>query len=202
MSDWDAKTLGGSIKRKIVNPELQAERDACAFDKLEFEQFIWGKFVQTYLTERNKLFFEDPELKLPENFTELTRAEQFEAFWRFYHNLMKRDEGKWFKDNLTVYEDHQISTHSLQVYGGPLLLHFTMFMQSIKHLGSEEQQKKYLQPAAHLNILGCYAQTELGHGSNVAGLETTATLDKATDEFVIHTPNIKATKFWPGALGL
>jgi acyl-CoA oxidase len=23
-----------------------------------------------------------------------------------------------------------------------------------------------------------------------------------TDEFVIHTPNIKATKFWPGALGV
>lgn len=81
-------------------------------------------------------------------------------------------------------------------------MHFSMFMQSIKHLGSEEQQKKYLESASLLNILGCYAQTELGHGSNVAGLETTATLDKATDEFVIHTPNIKATKFWPGALGL
>ena len=53
-----------------------------------------------------------------------------------------------------------------------------------------------------MNIIGCYAQTELGHGSNVAGLETTATLDKKTDEFVIHTPNIKATKFWPGALGV
>jgi acyl-CoA oxidase len=62
--------------------------------------------------------------------------------------------------------------------------------------------KKYHEPASLLNIIGCYAQTELGHGSNVAGLETTATLDKTTDEFVIHTPNIKATKFWPGALGL
>lgn len=44
-------------------------------------------------------------------------------------------------------------------------------------------------------------QTELGHGSNVAGLETTATFDMETDEFVIHTPHIRATKFWPGALG-
>lgn len=49
--------------------------------------------------------------------------------------------------------------------------------------------------------MGCYAQTELGHGSNVAGLETTATLDKATDEFIIHSPTITATKFWPGDLG-
>lgn len=50
--------------------------------------------------------------------------------------------------------------------------------------------------------MGCYAQTELGHGSNVAGLETTATLDTRTDEFVIHTPSIKATKVWSGGLGL
>lgn len=53
----------------------------------------------------------------------------------------------------------------------------------------------------NLDIFGCYAQTELGHGSNVAGIETTATLDKATDEFVIHTPTITATKYWPGDLG-
>jgi len=41
----------------------------------------------------------------------------------------------------------------------------------------------------------------LGHGSNVAGLETTATLDKATDEWVIHSPTVSSTKFWPGGLG-
>ena len=35
----------------------------------------------------------------------------------------------------------------------------------------------------------------------MASLETTATLDKATDEFVIHTPSITATKYWPGDLG-
>ena len=51
-------------------------------------------------------------------------------------------------------------------------------------------------------MIGCYAQTELGHGSNVAGLETTATYDKATDEFVIHTPTISATKYWPGDMGM
>ena len=48
--------------------------------------------------------------------------------------------------------------------------------------------------AKALKIIGCYAQTEIGHGSNVAGLETTATLDMKTDEWVIHTPTIRATK--------
>jgi acyl-CoA oxidase len=55
--------------------------------------------------------------------------------------------------------------------------------------------------AKALKIIGCYAQTEIGHGSNVAGLETTATFDMKTDEWVIHTPTIRATKFWPGGMG-
>ena len=40
--------------------------------------------------------------------------------------------------------------------------------------------------------------TELAHGSNVAGLETTATLDERTDEFVVHTPHLGATKWGIG----
>jgi acyl-CoA oxidase len=51
-------------------------------------------------------------------------------------------------------------------------------------------------------MMGCYAQTELGHGSNIAGLETTASLDEETDEFVIHSPTVTSTKYWPGGLGL
>lgn len=47
-------------------------------------------------------------------------------------------------------------------------------------------------------MVGCFAMTELGHGSNVPGLETTATFDEASDQFIIHTPNITATKWWIG----
>ncbi|KAI5007922.1 hypothetical protein ZWY2020_008970 [Hordeum vulgare] len=49
--------------------------------------------------------------------------------------------------------------------------------------------------------IGCYAQTELGHGSNVQGLETTATFDPSTDEFVMHSPTLTSSKWWPGGLG-
>ena len=55
--------------------------------------------------------------------------------------------------------------------------------------------------ASTLEIHGCYAQTEIGHGSNIAGLETKAVFDIKTDEFVIHTPCLTATKWWPGEMG-
>ena len=72
---------------------------------------------------------------------------------------------------------------------------------SIYKLASAEQKVRWAPDIQNHKMLGCYAQTELGHGSNVAGLETTATFDKSKDEFIIHSPTITSTKFWPGDLG-
>ena len=77
-----------------------------------------------------------------------------------------------------------------------------MFLMTLQNLGSEEQVDKWGKLCQDYRIIGCYAQTELGHGSNVNGIMTTATLDKTTDEFVLHTPSIAAAKFWPGELGV
>lgn len=76
-----------------------------------------------------------------------------------------------------------------------------MFYAAVNALGNEEQRKKWIPLIRQHKILGCYAQTEIGHGSDVSRLETTATLDKATDEFVIHSPTLTSTKFWPGDMG-
>ena len=69
-----------------------------------------------------------------------------------------------------------------------------MFVPAIKGQGTEEQQQKWLPLAYKMQIIGCYAQTELGHGSNVQGLETTATFDPDKDEFVIHSPTLTSSK--------
>ncbi|KAG6487504.1 hypothetical protein ZIOFF_056090 [Zingiber officinale] len=53
--------------------------------------------------------------------------------------------------------------------------------------------KKWLPLAYKMQIIGYYARTELGHGSNVQGLETTATFDPKTDEFVIHSPTLTSS---------
>lgn len=67
-------------------------------------------------------------------------------------------------------------------------------MPAIKGQGTDEQQQKWLPLAYKMQIIGCYAQTELGHGSNVQGLETTATFDPKTDEFVINSPTLTSSK--------
>ncbi|KAJ7203805.1 hypothetical protein GGX14DRAFT_369254 [Mycena pura] len=82
----------------------------------------------------------------------------------------------------------------------PFGVHLIMFVPALKLLGSEEQSREWVPPAERCAILGAYAQTELGHGSAVRDLQTTATFDKDTDEFVLHTPTPTAAKYWPGGL--
>jgi len=79
-------------------------------------------------------------------------------------------------------------------------LHFGMYMTTIMSQGSSEQINKWLPPAAQFVHIGTYAQTELGHGTYLRGLETTATYDKVTEEFVLHSPTMSAVKWWPGCL--
>lgn len=65
--------------------------------------------------------------------------------------------------------------------------------------GTDEQQAYWVPKAKNLEIIGCYAQTELGHGTFVRGLETSATYDPSTKEFILNSPSLSAFKFWPGA---
>jgi len=75
---------------------------------------------------------------------------------------------------------------------------FTLFAGSIARLGSDHHLQHFLPHAASLSLRGCFALTELGHGSNVRGIETTATFDPVRDEFVINTPTETAQKYWIG----
>jgi acyl-CoA oxidase len=75
---------------------------------------------------------------------------------------------------------------------------FGLFGMSVYFLGTEKHHKKYLKSIGTLELPGCFAMTETGHGSNVRGVETTATYDHQTRSFVIHTPHQNAQKEFIG----
>ncbi|KAJ3158477.1 fatty-acyl coenzyme A oxidase [Irineochytrium annulatum] len=79
-------------------------------------------------------------------------------------------------------------------------VHFGLFFGALQGQASPSQFSHWVSKGAvALNgLIGCFGMTELGHGSNVAGIETIATFDEAADEFVIHTPSLTATKWWIG----
>ncbi|GKZ00836.1 hypothetical protein MPSEU_001035300 [Mayamaea pseudoterrestris] len=90
----------------------------------------------------------------------------------------------------------------------PTSLHWVMFVPNIISLCDEEQQKEWLPLCRDWKMIGCYAQTELGHGSNVRALETTATFQPSSAKgslpegsWIIHSPSLTSYKFWPGTLG-
>lgn len=80
-------------------------------------------------------------------------------------------------------------------------LHINAFTKTIELIGTPEQVEKWLKKSATFEVIGCYAQTELGHGSDVRSLETTATFDIDTQEFILNSPTTTSIKFWPGGLG-
>ncbi|KHG11955.1 Acyl-coenzyme A oxidase 3, peroxisomal -like protein [Gossypium arboreum] len=92
------------------------------------------------------------------------------------------------------FEIFSIYDHSLFTKLG---VHFPMG-GAIQFCGTKHHHDKWLRDTENYSIKGCFAMTELGHGSNIRSLETVTTYDSNTGEFVINTPCESAQKFWIG----
>ena len=104
------------------------------------------------------------------------------------------------------------SKSKISLAGNKICVHDNTFLSQISKLfvscilnviffdfkGTMEQQAQWLGRAWNMEMIGTYAQTELGHGTFIRGLETTATYDEKTEEFIINTPTLTAFKWWPG----
>ncbi|KQR96304.1 acyl-CoA oxidase [Williamsia sp. Leaf354] len=84
---------------------------------------------------------------------------------------------------------------SLMVKAG---VQWGLFGGAIENLGTKRHHDRYVKPLIDLDLLGCFAMTEKGHGSNVQALETVATYDRESDEFVVHSTTPSATKDYIG----
>ncbi|MBN7793676.1 acyl-CoA dehydrogenase family protein [Microbacterium esteraromaticum] len=101
--------------------------------------------------------------------------------------------------NIAGFEELVVADPSLQIKAG---VQWGLFGSAVLQLGTAEHHEKWLPGIMNLDIPGAFAMTEIGHGSDVASLGTTATYDPETDEFVIHTPFRGATKEYLGNAAL
>ncbi|XP_037043884.1 probable peroxisomal acyl-coenzyme A oxidase 1 [Bradysia coprophila] len=189
-----------------MNVDIQEERSKVSFNIDEFTNWYHGgfenvkkkRFIESY-------FLNDPELqdKVPTSY--LSHKEVYEDSIRKSTIVLRKlktlqDEGICGPEL-----NSEILGGTYQKYimreGCPISVHYDMFIPALRNLGTPQQQAEWIPRAINCSIIGAYAQTEMGHGTFVRGLETTATYDPQTKEFIVHSPTITAYKFWPGGLG-
>lgn len=109
--------------------------------------------------------------------------------------LTQEDGKQHHAEYVAGFEELVTASPSLQIKAG---VQFGLFGGAILHLGNSEQHDRWLSGALDGTLMGSFAMTEIGHGSDVAQVATTAKFDQDTDEFVVHTPFRAATKEYIG----
>lgn len=97
--------------------------------------------------------------------------------------------------SIAAFETLALGDLSVLVKSG---VQFGLFGGAILHLGTKAHHDTYLADVVAGRVLGCFAMTEHGHGSNVAALKTVARYDAETQEFVITTTEVDAYKDYIG----
>uniref|UniRef100_A0A670IFA0 Acyl-coenzyme A oxidase n=1 Tax=Podarcis muralis TaxID=64176 RepID=A0A670IFA0_PODMU len=176
-----------------MNPDLRKEREGASFDTEKLTNVLDGGAERTRRRkEIEALVTNDPDFKHSDvNF--LSRSQRYEvAIRKSALMVMKlREYGIADPDEIYWFKSVCMGASVL-----PLGLHYSMFTPTLENQCTVAQREKWL-PL----IIGTYAQTEMGHGTHLRGLETTATYDPATQEFILNSPTVTSIKWWPGGLG-
>lgn len=187
------------IVASTSNPvdDLRRERAKASFNARELEALLHGGADMVHLRRRiaDVMTSQDVFSKRGKYFLE--RDELYKSTLAKYLALPKAVTSMKEKDPIQV---ARIMREFIDEPGG-LDLHLGMFIPTIQGQGDEEQRKYWIPKCVKLECIGTYAQTELGHGTYLRGLETTATYDESSEEFIIHSPTLTSTKWWPGGLG-
>lgn len=101
--------------------------------------------------------------------------------------------------NIAAFQELVLADPSMQIKSG---VQWGLFGAAILHLGTRPHHEQWLPDVMSLKLPGAFAMTEIGHGSDVASVGTTATYDPETEEFVIHTPFTGAWKEFLGNAAL
>ncbi|XP_029936658.1 peroxisomal acyl-coenzyme A oxidase 1 isoform X1 [Myripristis murdjan] len=181
-----------------MNPDILRERQKATFDVEKLTHILDGAPEKTRRRrEIQSLVLSDPDFQHEDpNF--MSRSDRYDlAVKKSAQMILKlREYGIADPEEILCYKSCVHRDRAL-----PLDLHLGMFLPTLLNQASPEQMDRFFMSAWNLEIIGTYAQTEMGHGTHLRGLETTATYDPATQEFVLNSPTVSSIKWWPGALG-
>lgn len=182
--------------RRGVNPDLDIERKTASFSVERLTNILDGGPENTRIRKAvGAVLDSDPEFSRENQYFQSQNERYEDAIRKSVHLAKKMNELGWVDSGLEY-------KYCYRAIGAELAFNVhTVFIRSIMGLGTDEQIAKWVPLAEKCYIAGTYAQTELGHGTYLRGLETTATFDVATQEFVLNTPTVSSMKWWPGDLG-
>merc|ERR1712109_95411 len=98
------------------------------------------------------------------------------------------------RNPLKVFAAHELAVID-PAMGTKMTVQFNLFGGTVLKLGTERHHY-LLDGIDKLKDVGCFGLTELGYGNNAVEMETTATYDEATKEFIVNTPHPLAQKYW------
>ncbi|MEL7426076.1 MAG: acyl-CoA dehydrogenase family protein, partial [Bacteroidota bacterium] len=201
----DLGTINQATYRNLFLPEegtVKAEEiQRASFDIQELAQILDGDYAET--KARTLTILQDPTFQLRHM---PTKEEHREQVLEWCHLLAEQGMGALsYPEPYGGHNDMSLYTAVFETLGYHDLslcikfgVQFGLWGGSVFALGTKQHHDKYLADTGSLKLPGCFAMTETGHGSNVRGLETTATYDPETDEFIVHSPREEAGKEYIG----
>merc|ERR1712029_488313 len=102
----------------------------------------------------------------------------------------------FWNNPLRIFAAHELAAIIDPAMTTKMTVQFNLFGGTVLKLGTERHHKVLLEGIDNLNDIGCFGLTELGYGNNAVEIETTATYDPDTKEFIVHTPHPLAQKYW------
>lgn len=99
-------------------------------------------------------------------------------------------------DPMKIFAAHEVAAFADGSMATKMTVQFNLFGGTVLKLGTARHHDQLLRGITTLEDVGCFALTELGFGNNAVEMQTTATFDQATDEFILHTPTPLAQKYW------
>jgi len=102
----------------------------------------------------------------------------------------------FWNNPLRIFAAHELAAVIDPAMTTKMTVQFNLFGGTVLKLGTERHHEMLLEGIDNLNDVGCFGLTELGYGNNAVEMETTATYDPDTKEFIVNTPNPLAQKYW------